>query len=80
MKVVVPLADGFEEIEFTTIVDILRRAGIEVTVAGLKEGVTEGARGVKVIPDISIDKVNAADFDAIALPGGFPGFAIYLQR
>jgi len=74
MKVVVPLADGFEEIEFTTIVDILRRAGIEVTVAGLKEGVTEGARGVKVIPDTSIDKVNAADFDAIALPGGFPGF------
>jgi len=74
MKVVVPLADGFEEIEFATIVDILRRAGIDVTAAGLKEGATNGAHGIKVIPDTSIDKVRADDFDAIVLPGGNPGF------
>ena len=74
MKVVVPLADGFEEIEFATIVDILRRAGIDVTAAGLKEGATNGAHSIKVIPDTSIDKVRADDFDAIVLPGGNPGF------
>lgn len=74
MKVVVPLVDGFEEIEFNTIVDILRRAEIDVTTAGLKEGLIEGAHGVKVMPDTSIDKINSADFDVIVLPGGYPGF------
>jgi 4-methyl-5(b-hydroxyethyl)-thiazole monophosphate biosynthesis len=74
MKVVVPLAEGFEEIEFTTIVDILRRAGIEVTVAGLKEGTIEGGHGIRVTPDTLIDKVSADDFDVIVLPGGNPGY------
>jgi len=74
MKVIVPLAEGFEEIESTTIIDILRRAGIDVTVAGLKEGAIKGAHGVKVTPDTVIDKVTADNFDAIALPGGYPGF------
>ena len=74
MKVIVPLAEGFEEIESFTIIDILRRAGINVTVAGLKEGVVDGGHGIRVIPDTVIDKVNADDFDAIALPGGYPGF------
>jgi len=74
MKVVVPLADGFEEIEFSTIVDILRRAGIEVTSAGLTEGLIEGAHGVKVMPDTSTDEIKPGDFDAIVLPGGYPGF------
>ncbi len=74
MKVVVLLAEGFEEIEFSTIVDILRRAGIDVTVAGLKEGVTNGAHDVKVTPETSVDKVRADDFDVIILPGGNPGF------
>ena len=74
MKVLVPLAEGFEEIEFATIVDVLRRAGINVTIAGLKEGATGGAHGVKVTPDTTIDKVKAGDFDVIVLPGGYPGF------
>ncbi|MFC2013178.1 DJ-1 family glyoxalase III [Chloroflexota bacterium] len=74
MKVIVPLAEGFEEIEFNAIVDILRRAGIAVTVAGLTEGVIEGGHGIRVISDTSIDKINAAEFDAIALPGGAPGY------
>lgn len=74
MKVVVPLAEGFEEIEFNTIVDILRRAGIGVSIAGLKRGPTEGAHGIKVLPDSSIDSIDAADFDAVVLPGGSPGF------
>ncbi len=74
MKVIVPLAEGFEEIEFSTIVDVLRRAGIAVTVAGLKEGITNGAHGVRVAPDTSIDKLSADYFDAIVLLGGNPGF------
>jgi len=74
MKVVVPLAEGFEEIEFSTIVDILRRAEIDVTVAGLKEGIINGAHGVRVTPDTSLDKIRADDFDVIILPGGSPGF------
>ena len=74
MRVLVPLVDGFEEIEFSTIVDILRRADLEVITAGLKEGAIEGAHRIKVIPDTSIGKVNAGDFDVIVLPGGYPGF------
>ena len=74
MKVLVPLAEGFEEIEFSTIVDILRRAGMEVTVAGLKEGAISGAHNVRVTPDTLIDKVSADDFDVIVLPGGNPGY------
>jgi 4-methyl-5(b-hydroxyethyl)-thiazole monophosphate biosynthesis len=74
MKAVVPLVDGFEEVEFSTIVDILRRAGIDVATTGLKEGSIEGAHRVKVVPDTSIDKINAGDFNVIVLPGGYPGF------
>ena len=74
MKILVPLAEGFEEIEFSTIVDILRRAGMEVTVAGLKEGAISGAHSVRVTPDTLIDKMSADDFDVIVLPGGNPGY------
>ena len=74
MKVVVPLAEGFEEIEFSTIVDILRRAGIDVAVAGLKEGIIDGAHGIRLTPDTLIDKVSADNFDVIVLVGGNPGF------
>lgn len=72
-KVVVPLADGFEEIEAMSIVDILRRANIEVVLAGLHDGFITSARGVKVIPDVTIDRVKADEFDMIVLPGGQPG-------
>lgn len=72
-RVVVPLADGFEEIEAMSIIDILRRAGIEVVVAGLHDGYITSARGVKVIPDTTIETVKAEEFDMIVLPGGQPG-------
>lgn len=72
-RVVVPLADGFEEIEAMSIIDILRRANIDTVIAGLHEGPIVSARGVKVIPDTTIDKINADDFDMIVLPGGQPG-------
>jgi len=73
-KALVFLATGFEEIETVTVVDVLRRAGIEVTVAGLAPNVTEGKHGMKIAPDQSIDDVNVDDFDAFVVPGGNPGY------
>lgn len=72
-RVLVPLAPGFEDLEAVTIVDILRRANIEVVTAGLQPGLIQGARGTRVQPDTSLDSVLEADFDMIALPGGMPG-------
>lgn len=72
-KVLVPLAPGFEEIEALTVVDILRRAGAEVTVAGTVAGPIEGRSKIKVIPDALMDSVSGTDFDMIVLPGGAVG-------
>ena len=72
-KVLVPLAPGFEEIEAITIIDILRRAGIEVVVAGTQPGPIEASRKTRHLPDCTLDDVNAADLDMIILPGGQPG-------
>ncbi len=72
-RVVVPLADGFEEVEAMAIVDVLRRAAIDVVIAGLHAGVVESARKVKVIPETTIDTIRTEDFDMIVLPGGQPG-------
>jgi 4-methyl-5(b-hydroxyethyl)-thiazole monophosphate biosynthesis len=74
MKILMPLAEGFEEIEAITVIDILRRANIEVVIAGLKDGLVEGAHKIKMLPDSSMDKINQSEFDGIVLPGGFPGF------
>jgi 4-methyl-5(b-hydroxyethyl)-thiazole monophosphate biosynthesis len=73
-KALVFLATGFEEIEALTVVDVLRRAGVDVTIAGLTPNVTEGKHGVKVVPDKSIDDVKVEDFDAVVAPGGNPGY------
>jgi 4-methyl-5(b-hydroxyethyl)-thiazole monophosphate biosynthesis len=72
-NVAVILADGFEEVEAVAIVDVLRRAEIQVVIAGLHEGPLTSARKVKIIPDTTIDAVRADDFDMIVLPGGQPG-------
>ena len=73
-KALVFLATGFEEIETVTVVDVLRRANIEVTVAGLTSDPTEGAHAMKIVPDADIDNVKVSDFDAIVVPGGNPGY------
>ncbi len=72
-QILVPLADGFEEIEAMTIIDVLRRAGLEVTVAGLAKKETHGAHGVKVLADTTLGEVKGRNFDAVVLPGGMPG-------
>lgn len=72
-KVLIPLAAGFEEIEALALVDVLRRAEIEVVLAGLLPGPVAGAHNVSIIPDTTIAAVDAAAFDMIVLPGGQPG-------
>ena len=74
MKILVPLAEGFEEIEAVSVIDILRRADVEVVTAGLKAGPVTGSHRIKVIPDTSLDEVDFRDFDGLVLPGGAPGF------
>ena len=73
-EALVILAPGFEEIEAVTIIDVLRRCGIKVTVAGLLPDLVKGAHDIKIVPDKAIEEVQMRDFDAIVLPGGNPGF------
>ncbi len=72
-RVLILLAPGFEEIEAVTVIDILRRAGVEVTVAGTVEGPIEGSRRVNLLADLSVEKVAGGDYDMVVLPGGQPG-------
>ncbi len=71
--VLVPLADGCEELEAVTIIDILRRGGIEVVTAGLKPGPVKASRGVVITPDTTLDEALQRDYDMVVLPGGLPG-------
>ncbi|MDO8350311.1 MAG: DJ-1/PfpI family protein [Gallionella sp.] len=66
-------AEGSEELEAITIVNILRRAGVSVTLAGLTAGALRGSRGVTIQPDTALDAVLHDSFDMIILPGGQPG-------
>jgi 4-methyl-5(b-hydroxyethyl)-thiazole monophosphate biosynthesis len=72
-KVLVPLAQGCEEIEAVTVIDILRRAGITVVSAGLDNQPVRASRGVVLVPDTTLDAVQNDNFDMIVLPGGQPG-------
>ncbi|NNF51472.1 MAG: DJ-1/PfpI family protein [Gammaproteobacteria bacterium] len=72
-RVLVPLAEGFEELEAVTIIDLLRRADIEVVVAGLHDGPVCGAHGITIEPDSSLAEALTGEFDMLALPGGLPG-------
>jgi len=74
-KVLVPLAPGCEELEAVTVVDILRRADVEVITAGLSSGPVRSSRGVVLVPDSALENVLQQDFDMIVLPGGMPGSA-----
>ena len=74
-KVLVILADGFEEIEALAPIDVLRRCGASVTVAGLGNLQIKGAHGVWVRCDVELLDVREERFDAIVLPGGMPGAA-----
>lgn len=72
-KVLVILADGCEEIEAVTLIDILRRSTTRVTVAGLDNQPVTGSRRIKLIPDCDLARVLGEEFDALILPGGALG-------
>ncbi|WP_434638023.1 DJ-1/PfpI family protein [Sulfurimonas sp. NW7] len=73
-KVLVPLANGFEEIEAVSIIDVLRRAEIEVLVASLSEEMlVKGANNIVIQADLHVKDVNADMIDMVVLPGGWDG-------
>ncbi len=72
-RVLIPLAQGCEELEAVTIIDLLRRADIEVITAGLDSYPVTGARGTVLVPDTMLDSVADETFDMVVLPGGLPG-------
>lgn len=72
-RVLVPLAEGCEELEAVTVIDLLRRAGIEVVTAGLDDGPVRASRGTRLIPDTTLAQALEQDFDMVVLPGGLPG-------
>ena len=72
-SVLVPLAQGCEELEATTIVDLLRRAGIGVITAGLDDKPVRASRGMVLIPDTTLDQALEQEYDMVVLPGGLPG-------
>lgn len=71
--VLVPLAQGCEEIEAVTVIDILRRADITVISAGLDEQPVRASRGTVLIPDTTLAKALEQVYDMVVLPGGQPG-------
>jgi 4-methyl-5(b-hydroxyethyl)-thiazole monophosphate biosynthesis len=73
VKVLVPLAPGFEEIEAIVPVDIFRRAGWQVVTAGLEPGPVEACRQTRHLPDASLPDMLEDSYDLIYLPGGLPG-------
>ena len=77
-SVLIPLAEGFEEVEAVSLIDVMRRGGIEVRIAYIDESlghgkVVIGANGIGIKADTSIKNVISEDFDMMVLPGGWGG-------
>lgn len=72
-RILVPLAQGCEELEAITVIDLLRRAGLEVISAGLDGSPVTASRGTRLLPDTTLSEVLDEQFDMIVLPGGLPG-------
>lgn len=72
-KVVLFFADGTEEIEALTALDLLRRAGADVTLAGVGGKVRTGSHAICVTTDVDASEISSFDFDMVIVPGGMPG-------
>jgi 4-methyl-5(b-hydroxyethyl)-thiazole monophosphate biosynthesis len=73
-KVILFFANGTEEVEALTAVDLLRRAGADVTLAGVGGLTVTGSHGIRITADIDAKDMDAFDgFDMVVIPGGLPG-------
>lgn len=72
-KALVLFAPGFEEIEALTPVDVLRRAGVDVTTAGIGGIAVTGVHDITVRADTTIEHAVTGDYDLLVIPGGMPG-------
>lgn len=72
-KTLIILAEGFEEIEALTVVDVMRRADVVCDICTLSDEYVNGAHDIVVKADLAIEDVNPKEYDAIILPGGMPG-------
>ncbi|MEI6789675.1 MAG: DJ-1 family glyoxalase III [Myxococcaceae bacterium] len=78
-SVLIPIAHGTEEIEVVTLVNVLRRAGFEVTLASISELQILGSRQISLVADKLLSECQNQVYDGIFLPGGMPG-ATHLQK
>ncbi len=72
-RVLVPLAQGCEELEAITIIDLLRRAEVDVVTAGLDDRPVVASKKTTIVPDTTLDEALKQEFDMVVLPGGMPG-------
>nr|WP_300002415.1 DJ-1 family glyoxalase III [Tissierella sp.] len=74
MKIIVFLADGFEEVEALTVVDYLRRVDIEVDMVSITDKIeVKGAHAIEVISDKLLKDLDIKDYQGLVIPGGLPG-------
>lgn len=74
MNILLPLAEGFEDIEAVTVLDILRRANLNVVSVGLQGTMITSSRGLQIRADKKMDDIDTEDFNALVLVGGNPGY------
>jgi protein deglycase len=72
-SILIPLANGCEELEAVTLIDLLRRAGFQVVTAGLEPGPVRCSRGTVLLPDQTLEEAEEGNYDLMVLPGGLPG-------
>lgn len=72
-SVAIVLADGFEEIEAVSVIDVLRRAGANVSIVGLDSAYVRGAHDIVIRANLLLDELDENKHDMIVLPGGLPG-------
>ncbi|MGL5756859.1 MAG: DJ-1 family glyoxalase III [Paraclostridium sp.] len=72
-KMLVLLADGFEEVEALTVVDVLRRVNVNCDMCSIDSEYVKGAHNIEIKSDVNIDNINLNEYDGVVLPGGLPG-------
>ena len=72
-KVLVLLADGFEEVEAISVVDVLRRANVDCKLCSIEDEYVRGTHNITIKSDCNIKDIDINDYDGVVLPGGLPG-------